>query len=122
MREKTNRNCYFCGKPYFACDSSIKLGSWKASCCSPEHFQAWQIALSLQSGNMTSSEAKEALKRINIKPSMASDVVGAKMIFDAAFAQPVETAVEPATEQIETDIAPVAKRPYVRKTKAEDEE
>ena len=122
MKEKTNRNCYFCGKPYYACDSSLKLGSWKASCCSPEHFQAWQIALAIQSGNMTSPAALEALKRINVKPSMASDVVGAKSIFDAAFAKPVEVAIESVGVSEDVEVAPVAKRHYTRKNKDESEE
>ena len=123
MSIKANRNCYFCGKPYFACDSSLKLGAWKASCCCPEHFQAWQVALAVQSGNMTPSAALETLKRINVKPSTASDVpVGAKSILDAAFAKPAEPAVEPAEVADEVVEALVAKRPYTRKPKAESEE
>jgi len=122
MRIKANRNCYFCGKPYFACDSSLQLGSWKASCCCPEHFQAWQITLAIQSGDMTPSAALEALKRINIKPSTASDVVGAKSILDAAFAKPAEPAVEAVEPMGEVVEAPVAKRPYTRKPKTESED
>lgn len=121
MKEKTNRNCYFCGKPYFACDGSLKLGSWKASCCCPEHFQAWQITLSIQSGSMSSHEGREALKRINIKPSTASDVVGAKSILDAAFAKPAEPAVETVEPMGEVVDAPVVKRSYTRKPKTESE-
>ena len=71
---------------------------------------------------MTPSAALEALKRINIKPSTASDVVGAKSILDAAFAKPAEPAVEAVEAMSEVVEAPVAKRPYTRKPKTESED
>ena len=122
MKIKANRKCYFCGKPYFACDSSLQLGSWKASCCCPEHYQAWMIVLAVQEKSMTPSEALEALKRINIKPSTASDAVGAKSILDAAFAKPAEPAVETGEATGEVVEALSAKRPYTRKPKPESED
>lgn len=40
-----NRVCKYskCGKEYFACSDSIRLGGVKAHCCSNEHFSKWQI-------------------------------------------------------------------------------
>lgn len=120
MKPQTNRQCYFCGKPYFACDSSLKLGSWKSSCCSPEHFQAWQIVLAVQSGAMTPNDALKALNRINVRSSSASDVVGAKSILDAAFAKqedPEEAQVEVMGSIVED---PKPKRKYTKKTQTDE--
>ena len=41
---KPNRVCKYsnCSKEFFACNDSIRIGGYKAHCCSPEHFEKWQ--------------------------------------------------------------------------------
>ena len=60
--------CQWCGAAYDACADSVKLGSWRASACCSEHYQAKIIALDLHAGNITVDECvAPLLKQTNDK-------------------------------------------------------
>lgn len=39
--DKPNTKCRVCGKEYYCCVDSRKVGAWKAMACSPEHFKEY---------------------------------------------------------------------------------
>lgn len=41
MENKPNMTCRVCGKEYFCCADSKKIGSWRTMACSEEHYQEY---------------------------------------------------------------------------------
>lgn len=41
MENKPNMICRVCGKEYFCCADSKKIGSWRTMACSEEHYQEY---------------------------------------------------------------------------------
>ena len=70
MAEKNNAKCSICGGEYYVCLScrdSIRLNPWKTHCCSPAHFQAYQILRGFSTGVYSKGEAKERFQNVNLK-------------------------------------------------------
>ena len=68
--------CQWCGAAYDACADSVKLGSWRASACCSEHYQAKIIALDLHAGNITVDEARQMFDALGVDPATATAVIG----------------------------------------------
>ena len=70
MAEKNNATCSICDSEYYvclSCQDSMKLHPWKIHCCSPSHFQVFQIIRGLSTGVYTKDEAKEKFQNVNIE-------------------------------------------------------
>ena len=70
MAEKKNNSvCDICGKSYYACLScseTTKLHPYKMYCCSPHHFQVFQVVRGFSTGVYTKDEFKSKLKNIDL--------------------------------------------------------
>lgn len=69
MTKENNAVCSICGKEYYACLScsdAMKLHPYKIHCCSPSHFQVFQVVRGLSTGVYTRDEAKEKFKNIDL--------------------------------------------------------
>lgn len=42
---RVNAICKICGKPYTHCTDAVRIGSWRAVCCSPECWNKWVDAV-----------------------------------------------------------------------------
>lgn len=69
MAEKNNAVCSICGNPYYACLSckdKMKLHPYKIYCCSPSHFQVFQVVRGFSTGVYDKDEFKSKLKNIDL--------------------------------------------------------
>ena len=69
MAEKNNSVCDICGESYYACLSckdTMKLHPYKMYCCSPRHFQVFQVVRGFSTGVYTKDEFKSRLKNIDL--------------------------------------------------------
>lgn len=69
MTEKNNAVCSICGSEYYVCLSckdKMELHPYKVHCCSPSHFQVFQIVRGLSTGVYTKDEAKEKLRNVDL--------------------------------------------------------
>ena len=69
MTEKNNATCSICGSEYYvclACKDKMKLHPYKIHCCSPSHFQVFQVVRGFSTGVYDKDEFKEKLKNIDL--------------------------------------------------------
>lgn len=107
MAEKNNAICSICGNGYyicFSCKDKIMLHPYKVHCCSPSHFQVFQVVRGFSTGVYNKEEFKFKLKNIDlsdldsyrehikslIKESLKEDEV-AKVKVEVPVAEEVET-------------------------------
>ena len=67
--EENNATCSICGSGYYVCLSckdKMKLHPYKAHCCSPSHFQVYQVIHGFSTGVYTKDEVKDKLKNIDL--------------------------------------------------------
>lgn len=63
-----NHTCIICDTQYYACDDCDKkqMILWRASNCSPLHFQIYFIVIGLRDKTMTDNEAKSFLNHLGV--------------------------------------------------------
>lgn len=63
-----NHTCIICDVKYYACDDcDKKFGkSWRATSCSPLHYQIYSIVIGLRDKTTTNDEAKSFLNHMGI--------------------------------------------------------
>lgn len=69
MAEKNNAVCSICGNSYYACMSckdTMKLHPYKIYCCSPSHFQVFQVVRGFSTGVYEKDEFKSKLLNIDL--------------------------------------------------------
>ena len=69
MIEKNNATCSICGSGYYVCLSckdKMKLHPYKIYCCSPSHFQVFQVVRGFSTGVYDKDEFKSKLKNIDL--------------------------------------------------------
>lgn len=69
MAEKNNATCSICGNGYYVCLSckdNITLHPYKVHCCSPSHFQVFQVVRGFSTGVYNKDEFKFKLKNIDL--------------------------------------------------------
>lgn len=69
MAEKNNATCSICGSEYYVCLSckdKMKLHPYKTHCCSPSHFQVFQVVRGFSTGVYDKDEFKSKLKNIDL--------------------------------------------------------
>lgn len=69
MAEKNNATCSICGNEYYVCLSckdKMKLHPYKIHCCSPSHFQVFQVVRGFSTGVYDKDEFKSKLKNIDL--------------------------------------------------------
>ena len=97
MAEKNNATCSICGNPYYVCLSckdKMKLHPYKVYCCSPSHFQVFQVVRGFSTGVYDKDEFKSKLLNIDL-----SDLGGYRehiktLIKDTLKEEKVESVVE----------------------------
>lgn len=108
MAEKNNATCSICGNGYYACLSckdNITLHPYKVHCCSPSHFQVFQVVRGFSTGVYNKEEFKFKLKNINLSDLDSYREHIKTLIKDALKEdEVVEAEVEvPVTEEVETE-------------------
>lgn len=75
---KPNMECRVCGKPYFCCIDSKKMGAWKSMSCSPECYKTYmkRIEESRKPSfpNVTATE-KPIVKKRKSELKIKSDII-----------------------------------------------
>lgn len=69
MTEKNNATCSICGSEYYvclACKDKMKLHPYKIHCCSPSHFQVFQVVRGFSTGVYDKDEFKSKLLNIDL--------------------------------------------------------
>lgn len=69
MAEKNNATCSICGNGYYVCLSckdNITLHPYKIHCCSPSHFQVFQVVRGFSTGVYNKDEFKSKLQNIDL--------------------------------------------------------
>ena len=106
MAEKNNNIiCDICGKSYYACLSckdTMKLHPYKMYCCSPRHFQVFQVVRGFSTGVYTKDEFKSKLKNIDLS-DLEDYREHIKVLIKDALKEN-ESVVETATERVSDDI------------------
>lgn len=69
MAEKNNATCSICGNEYYlclSCKDKMRLHPYKIHCCSPSHFQVFQVVHGFSTGVYNKDEFKYKLKNIDL--------------------------------------------------------
>ena len=69
MAEQNNATCSICGSEYYVCLSckdKMKLHPYKIHCCSPSHFQVFQVVRGFSTGVYDKDEFKSKLKNVDL--------------------------------------------------------
>ena len=69
MAKENNATCSICGSEYhvcLSCKDKMKLHPYKIYCCSPSHFQVFQVVRGFSTGVYDKDEAKEKFKNIDL--------------------------------------------------------
>lgn len=80
---RVNATCKVCGKSYTHCTDAVRIGSWRAICCSPECWNKWVDAIRCRKQRQQSLKLQEVIvedlqdKESN-KESPADEVVEAE--------------------------------------------
>lgn len=105
MAENKNAICDICGESYYACLSckdTIKLHPYKMYCCSPSHFQVFQVVRGFSTGVYTKDEFKSKLKNIDLS-DLENYREHIKVLIKDALKED-EPVVETVTERVSDDI------------------
>lgn len=120
MAEKNNATCSICDSEYYvclSCQDSMKLHPWKIHCCSPSHFQVFQIIRGLSTGVYTKDEFKSKLKNIDLS-DLDSYREHIKTLIEDALKEDGVVEVEtvlPVVEEVVTEETVIEKPVYSRK-------
>ena len=120
MAEKNNATCSICDSEYYvclSCQDSMKLHPWKIHCCSPSHFQVFQIIRGVSTGVYTKDEFKSKLKNIDLS-DLDSYREHIKTLIEDALKEDGVVEVEtvlPVVEEVVTEETVIEKPVYSRK-------
>ena len=106
MAEKNNAICSICGNGYYVCLSckdKIMLHPYKVHCCSPSHFQVFQVVRGFSTGVYSKEEFKTKLKNIDLS-DLDSYREHIKTLIKDALKEDETVEVEaPVAEEFETE-------------------
>lgn len=106
MSEKNNAQCSICGNGYYVCLSckdKMRLHPYNVHCCSPSHFQVFQVVRGFSTGVYNKEEFKSKLQNIDL-----SDLDNYRehirvLIKDALKEEEVTKIEAPIAEEVETE-------------------
>ena len=105
MAKENNATCSICGSEYhvcLSCKDKMKLHPYKIYCCSPSHFQVFQVVRGFSTGVYDKDEFKSKL--LNIDLSDLEDYRGhiKTLIKDVLKEEKEEVVIEVVDKTIET--------------------
>lgn len=99
--EKNNAICSICGGEYYVCLSckdKMKLNPYKIYCCSPSHFQVFQVVRGFSTGVYDKDEFKSKLLNIDLSDLENYREHIKTLIKDVLKEEKVESVVEAVAE------------------------
>ena len=118
MPEKNNATCSICGSGYYVCLSckdKMKLHPYKVHCCSPSHFQVFQVVRGFSTGVYDKEEFKSKLQNIDLSELDSYREHIKTLIKDALKEDEVAEIEVPIDEEVEAEEMVVEKPIYSRK-------
>lgn len=106
MAEKNNATCSICGNGYYACLSckdNITLHPYKVHCCSPSHFQVFQVVRGFSTGVYNKDEFKFKLKNVDLSDLDSYREHIKSLIKDVLKEDEVAEVEAPIIEEVETE-------------------
>lgn len=106
MPEKNNATCSICGNGYYACLSckdKMRLHPYKVHCCSPSHFQVFQVVRGFSTGVYTKEEFKSKLQNIDLSDLDSYREHIKSLIKDTLKEDEVAEVETPIVEEVETE-------------------
>ena len=106
MAEKNNATCSICGSGYYVCLSckdKMKLHPYKIHCCSPSHFQVFQVVRGFSTGVYDKDEFKSKLKNIDLSDLEDYREHIKVLIKDALNEDEIAEVESPVTEEVTTE-------------------
>lgn len=104
MAEKNNATCSICGNPYYLClhcKDKMRLHPYKIHCCSPSHFQVFQVVRGFSTGVYDKDEFKSKLLNIDLSDLENYREHIKTLIKDALKEEKAESVVETIAETAE---------------------
>lgn len=123
MIEKNNATCSICGSEYYVCLSckdKMKLQPYKIYCCSPSHFQVFQVVRGFSTGVYDKDEFKSKLLNIDLSDlesyrehikTLIKDVLKEEK------AEPVVETIAKTAEKVENTVVEDVTEAKVKKNK-----
>lgn len=118
MAEKNNATCSICGSEYYVCLSckdKMKLHPYKIYCCSPSHFQVFQVVRGFSTGVYDKDELKSKLQNTDLSDLDSYREHIKTLIKDASKEDEVAEVEVPIAEKIMTKEVAIEKQVYSRK-------
>lgn len=105
MSEKNNAQCSICGNGYYVCLSckdKMRLHPYKVHCCSPSHFQVFQVVRGFSTGVYNKEEFKSKLQNIDLS-DLDNYREHIRVLIKDALKEEVVKVEAPIVEEVETE-------------------